>query len=96
MHTRLMRDLLHEFSNKLTALKGSLDCVLLGDIDPGPTRESILLAQKSTNELCSLLSKANDLFYEYYRQKGTTPKHMSFNEITQISAKPHKNTGETH
>lgn len=74
MHVQKMRQLLHELANKISILQGSLDCVMLGDIPPGTTRESLEVCRKSSRELCAMITATREAFFDGYRQDAASYK----------------------
>jgi len=72
LHTKLVRDLLHNMANKLACLQGGLESMQLSDIAPGPTRESFLLLQENFTEIRNMFYETHQAFTESYRHSYQT------------------------
>jgi hypothetical protein len=73
-HTKLLRDLLHDLSNIMVGIQGSLENVDLSNVDPGPLQDSIKEALECSKRLCTRLSTAQQELYASYQRHYSTYK----------------------
>jgi hypothetical protein len=73
-HTKLLRELLHDLSNALTGLQGSLENILLSDIEPGQSRECYQEALQCCHKLGDIITRNRDELHNSYQRHYTTYK----------------------
>jgi hypothetical protein len=74
MHTKLLRELLHDMANAVAGAQGSLENVQLCDIEPGPSRDSYITALVSCKKLMTIINAAREELHSTYRRNYATYK----------------------
>jgi len=73
-HTKLLRELLHDMSNAVAGVQGSLENIPLSDIEPGQSRECYQSALQCCTRLRDILTKSCEELYDDYRRHYSTYK----------------------
>lgn len=73
-HTLLLRKLLHDISNIMAGIQGSLESIELNDITPGPARERYQKALQYCYRIKEVLQKSQKDLYITYRRHYSTYK----------------------